>query len=75
MSSLSKVKFRQASNQYKRVVEAVKLAFVNTTRKSTWMTGLGFSRESGPECIPLTALKDCEPKLPCITAYLFIMCL
>ena len=30
---------------------------------------------SGPDCIPVVALKNCEPKLSCILAKLFNMCL
>ena len=43
-SSNSKVKFRQASNSCKRVLEAAKLAYANKTRvhyfPETWLSGL-----------------------------------
>ena len=43
-SSDSKVKFRQASNHCKRVLEAAKLAYANKTRvhhfPETWLSGL-----------------------------------
>ena len=40
-SSDSKVKFRQASNCCKRVLEAAKLAYANTTKESftSWKLG------------------------------------
>ena len=40
-SSESKVKFRQASNCCKRVLEAVKLAYANKTKESTTSQKLG----------------------------------
>ena len=43
-SSHSKVKFRQASNHYKRVLEAAKLAYANETKESITSQKLG-SRE------------------------------
>ena len=33
------------------------------------------SKASGPDCIPVVVLKYCEPKLSCILAELFNMCL
>ena len=33
------------------------------------------SKASGPDCIPVVVLKNCEPKLSCILAELFSMCL
>ena len=43
-SSDSKVKFRQASNRCKSVLEAAKLAYANKTRvhyfSETWLSGL-----------------------------------
>ena len=43
-SSDSKVKFRQASNRCKRVLEAAKLAYTNKTEEidfsETWLSGL-----------------------------------
>ena len=42
-SSESKVKLRQSSNHYKRVLEAAKLAYANITKESispeTWLLG------------------------------------
>ena len=40
-SSDSKVKFRQASNRYKRVLEAAKLAYANETKESITSQKLG----------------------------------
>ena len=40
-SSESKVKFRQASNHYKRVLEAAKLAYANKTKDSITSQKLG----------------------------------
>ena len=40
-SSESKVKFRQASNRYKRVLEAAKLAYANKTKDSITSQKLG----------------------------------
>ena len=40
-SSGSKVKFRQASNHYKRVLEAAKLAYANKTKESITSQKLG----------------------------------
>ena len=40
-SSDSKVKFRQASNCYKRVLEAAKLAYANKTKESITSQKLG----------------------------------
>ena len=37
-SSDSKVKFRQASNRCKRVLEAAKLAYANKIKESTWLS-------------------------------------
>ena len=158
-SSESKVKFRQASNCCKRVLEAAKLAYATKTKDSNtfqkcgswnfWQiaivlnkgksaipplfnslqvsssasekaklfaknfsnnsnfddSGISFPifpsrtnqklhnisvtpnmvkkiignlyslKASGPYCIPVVVLKNCEPKLPCILAELFSMCL
>ena len=41
-SSESKVKFRQASNHLKRVLEAAKLPYANKTKESTTSKKLGF---------------------------------
>ena len=40
-SSVSKVKFRQASNRCKRVLEAAKLAYANKTKESITSQKLG----------------------------------
>ena len=40
-SSESKVKFRQASNRYKRILEAAKLAYANKTKESITSQKLG----------------------------------
>ena len=39
------------------------------------MTNLDSSRTSGPVCIPVVVLKNCEPELSYILAELFNMCL
>ena len=39
------------------------------------ITNLDSSKASGPDCIPVVALKNCEPELSCILAELFNMCL
>ena len=36
---------------------------------------LDSSKASGPDCIPVVVLKNCEPELPCILGELFNMCL
>ena len=36
---------------------------------------LDLSKSSGPDCIPVVALKNCEPELSCILAELFNKCL
>ena len=159
-SSVSKVKFRQASNPCKRVLEAVKLAYANKTKESITSQKLGYrdfwriansvfkkgksaipllfndpevlssasdkaklfaenfskncnlvgsgislpvfpsrtnlklhnisvtpkkvkkvitnlvlSKASGPHCIPVVVLKNCEPELSYILAELFNKCL
>ena len=50
-SSESKVKFRQASNHCKRVLEVVKLAYANKTKESITSQGIYlpvFPKESHP---------------------------
>ena len=37
-------------------------------------TNLDSSKASGPECIPMVVLKNCEPELSYIPAELFNMC-
>ena len=39
------------------------------------ITNLDSSKTSGPDCIPVVALKNCEPELSYILAKLFNMCL
>ena len=39
------------------------------------ITNLDSSKVSGPDCIPVVILKNCEPELSCILAKLFNMCL
>ena len=36
---------------------------------------LDLSKASGPDCIPVVVLKNCEPELSCILAELFNKCL
>ena len=36
---------------------------------------LDLSKESGPDCIPVVMLKNCEPELSYVLAELFNMCL
>ena len=36
---------------------------------------LDLSKASGPDCIPVVVLKNCEPELPYILAELFNSCL
>ena len=143
-SSDSKVKFRQASNCCKRVLEAAKLAYANKTKESItsqklgsrdfwriansvlnkgksaiptsfaenfslnsnlddsgvslpvfpsrtnlklhnisitrkmvrkFVTNLDLSKASGPDCIPVVVLKNCELELSYILAELFNKCL
>ena len=40
-----------------------------------FITNLGSSKSSGPDCIPVVVLKICELQLPYILAELFNMCL
>ena len=105
-SSASKVKFRQANNRCKRVLEAAKLTYADKTKKSitSWKLGscddsgiylhvfpsrtnlkphnisvtpkmvkkvtmnIDFSKASGPDCIPVVVLNNCEPELSNILA-------
>ena len=39
------------------------------------ITNLDLSKASGPDCIPVVALKNCEPELSYILAKLFNKCL
>ena len=39
------------------------------------ITNLGLSKTSGPDCIPVVVLKNCEPELSYILAELFNKCL
>ena len=68
-SSDSKVNFRQASNRFKRSLEAAKLAYANKTRvrnfTETWFTGLFFNKDKSaipppfndPEVLPSASNK------------------
>ena len=37
------------------------------------ITNLDSSKASGPDCIPVVCLKNCEPELSCILGELFIL--
>ena len=84
-SSESKVKFRQASNHCKRVLEAAKFAFANKTKGSityqkfgSWdIWGIANSvLNKGKLAIPpLFNSPDCEPELSYTLAQLFNKCL
>ena len=39
------------------------------------ITNLDLSKASGPDCIPVVVLRNCEPELSCILAELFNRCL
>ena len=39
------------------------------------ITNLGSSKASGPDCIPVVALKNCEPELSYVLTKLFNNCL
>ena len=39
------------------------------------MTNLNSSKSSGPDCIPVVVLKNCEPEISYILAELFNMCM
>ena len=39
------------------------------------ITNLDLSKSSGPDCIPVVVLKNCEPELSYILAQLFNKCL
>ena len=39
------------------------------------ITNLDSSKVSGPDCIPVVVLKNCDPELSCILAEHFNMCL
>ena len=41
----------------------------------TVITKLDSSKASGPDCIPVAILKNCEPELSYVLAELFNMCL
>ena len=51
-SSESKVKFRQASNRCKRVLEAAKLAYATKTKESITTLGLGTFVNKGKSAMP-----------------------
>ena len=39
------------------------------------ISNLDLPKVSGPDCIPVVILKNCEPELSCILAEIFNMCL
>ena len=39
------------------------------------ITSLDLSKVSGPDCVPVMVLKNCEPELSYIVAQIFNMCL
>ena len=49
--------------------------FVTPDMVKKVMTNLHLSKASGPDCIPVVVLKNCEPELSYILAELFYMCL
>ena len=55
----------------------LKLHNISVTPKMVkkFITNLDSSRTSGPDCIPVVVLKNCEPELPYILAELFNKCL
>ena len=48
---------------------------VSLKRLKKAITNLDSSKTSGPDCIPLVVIKNCEPELSFILAELFNMCL
>ena len=88
-SSESKVKFRQASNHCKRVLQAAKLAHADKTKESITshnisvtpkmvkevITNFDSSKLSGPDFILVLLLKNFEPEHSYILAELSNMCL
>ena len=52
----------------------LKLHNISLTPKMLIMN-LDSSQASGPDCIPVVVLKNCESELPCILAELFNICL
>ena len=53
------------------------LSRTNLTPKKlkTVITNLVLSKTSGPDCVPVVVLKNCEPELSCILTELFNKCL
>ena len=49
--------------------------FVTPKMVKKVIINLDSSKASGPECIPVVVLKNCEPELACILAELFNKCL
>ena len=49
--------------------------FVTPKMVKNITTNLDSSKASGPDCIPVVVLKNCEPELSYILAELFNMCL
>ena len=72
--SESKVKFRQASNLCKRVLQSARLAYATKTKGSVPSHKL-IKIKSGSDCIPVVVLKNCEPELSYKLAELFSVCL
>ena len=54
----------------------LKLHYISITRKMVKkvITNLDSSKASGPNCIPMVVLRNCEPELLYILAELFNMC-
>ena len=83
-SSDSKGKFRQASNRCKRVLDYSSISLpvfisslklhnisITPTMVKKIIINLDLSKASGPDCIPVVVLKNCEPELSYILAELF----
>ena len=80
----SKVKFRQAGNRCKRVLDDSSISLpvftsslklhnisITPTMVKKIIINLDLSKASGPDCIPVVVLKNCEPELSYILAELF----
>ena len=83
-SSESKIKFRQASNCCRRVLEAAKLAYATKTKESFtsqklgswdfhWIANSVSTKVNLLYCIPVVVQKNCEPELSFILAELLTM--
>ena len=51
------------------------LIFLKPKMVKKVIMNLDSSKASGPDCVPVVVLKNCEPELPYISAELFSMCL